>query len=240
MKTIWSIVSFLAVVHLLALVTFAVWLWHSDRLDGARVQQVRELFSMTIPEAQVAAKRAQTQVKAELAERKEVAFRADPPFSSAAAIEIGSQVTRHTNQEIRRLEDTKRRRLAQLAESQRLFEEQEAASKARVERWEETAAAEVSRKTDEQFAKTVKLLESLSPKQAKQKIVELLNTGKADQAVAYLNAMKPRSAAKVLGAFKTNAENKLATELLEQLRTFGLPADGPDNAGNADASPDTE
>ncbi len=240
MKTIWSIVSFLAVVHMLALATFAVWLWHSDRLDGARVQQVRELFSMTIPEAQVAAKRAETQVKAELAERKELAFRADPPFSSAAAIELGSQVTRHTDQEIRRLEDAKQRRLAQLAESQRLFEEQEAASKARVERWEETAAAEVSRKTDEQVAKTVKLLESLPPKQAKQKIVELASTGKTDQAVAYLNAMKPRLAAKVLGAFKTAAENKLATDLLEQLRTFGLPADGPDDAGNADAAPNTD
>ncbi len=240
MKTIWNIVSFLAVVHLLALATFAVWLWHSDRLDGARVQRVRELFSMTIPEAQVAAKRAQTQVKAELEERNEVALRADPPFSSAAAIEIGSQVTRHTEQEIRRLEDAKQRRLAQLAESQRLFEEQEAASKARVELWEKTAAAEVSRKTDEQFTKTVKLLESLPPKQAKQKIVELLSRGKTDQAVAYLNAMKPRVAAKVLGAFKTDAENKLATELLEQLTTFGLPADDLDDAGNADASPDTK
>ena len=57
MKTIWSIVSFLAVVNLLALTTFAVWLWHSDRLDGERVQQVRELFSMTIPEAQAAGRR---------------------------------------------------------------------------------------------------------------------------------------------------------------------------------------
>ena len=52
--------------------------------------------------------------------------------------------------------------------------------------------------------------------------------------------MKPRLAAKVLGAFKTTAENKLATDLLEQLRTFGLPADDPDDAGNANASPDTE
>ena len=111
---------------------------------------------------------------------------------------------------------------------------------ARIERWEKTVAAEVSRKADEQFAKTVKLLESLPPKQAKQTIVELLSTDKADQAVAYLNAMKPRLAAKVLGAFKTTAENKLATVLLEQLRTFGLPADGPDDAGNANASPDTD
>lgn len=240
MKTIWSVVSFLAVVHLLALATFAGWLWHSDRLDGERVQQVRELFAMTIPEARAAAKRAETQVKAELSQREELAFRADPPFSSAATIVLGSQVTRHTNQEIRRLEDAKRRGLAQLAESQRLVEEQEAASKARAERWEKTVATEMSRKADEQFAKTVKLLESLPPKQAKQKIVELLSTDRSDQAVAYLNAMKPRLAAKVLGAFKTIAENKMATDLLEQLRTFGLPADGPQDAGNADASPDSE
>jgi hypothetical protein len=240
MKTIWNIVSFLAVVHLLALATFAVWLWHSDRLDGARVQQVRELFSMTIPEAQVAAKRAQTQVKAELEERKEMAFRADPPFSSAAAIEIGSQVTRHTEQEIRRLEDAKQRRLAQLAESQRLFEEEEAASKARVELWEKTAAAEWKRQEDEQFAKAVKLLESQQPKQSKAMIVELVGAGKMDQAVAYINAMDERKSKKLIGAFKTPIEQKLATELLEQLRTFGLPADDPDDAGNADASPDTE
>ena len=240
MKTVWNILSFLAVVHLLALAMFVAWLWHSDRLDGDRVQQVREMFSMTIPNARIAAKQAQVRTEAELEQRRDQAFGEDPPFSSAATIEIGSQVTRHTDQEIRRLEDSKKRQLAQLAEAQRVSEEREAESKARVEAWEKAVAADKKRQEDEQFAKAVKLLESQQPKQGKTIIVELVGTGKMDQAVAYINAMDDRKRGKLLGAFKTPVEQKLATELLEQLRTFGQPADGPDDASNADAAPNTE
>lgn len=239
MKTVWNILSFLAVVHLLALAMFVAWLWHSDRLDGDRVQQVREMFSMTIPNARIAVKQAQVRTEAELEQRRDQAFGEDPPFSSAATIEIGSQVTRHTDQEIRRLEDSKKRQLAQLAEAQRVSEEREAESKARVEAWEKAVAADKKRQEDEQFAKAVKLLESQQPKQSKMIIVELVGTGKMDQAVAYINAMDDRKRAKLLGAFKTPVEQKLATELLEQLRTFGQPADGPDDASNANTAPNT-
>ncbi len=240
MKTIWNILSFLAVVHLLALTMFVAWLWHSDRLDGERVQQVRRMFSMTIPEAQVAARRGQVQAEAEVALQREQAIGDDPPFSSAATIELSSQISRHTDQEIRRLEDARKTNLAQLAEAQRASDEREAESKARVEAWEKTAAAEKKRQEDEQFAKAVKLLQSQQPKQAKTMIVELVATGKMDQAVAYINAMDDRKRGKLLGAFKSPAEQKLATELLEQLRTFGQPADRSDDASNADATPDTE
>ena len=237
MKTIWNILSFLAIVHLLALGMFVAWLWHSDRLDGDRVQQVREMFSMTIPNARIVAKQEESRAEAELEQRRDQAFGEDPPFSSAATIEIGSQVTRHTDQEIRRLEDAKKRQLAQLAEAQRASEEREAESKVRVEAWEEAVAADKKRQEDEQFAKAVKLLESLQPKQGKTIIVELVGADKLDQAVAYINAMDDRKRGKLLGAFKTPVEQKLATELLEQLRTFGQPAEGPDDASNADTSP---
>ena len=240
MKTIWNILSFLAVVHLLGLGMFVAWLWHSDRLDGDRVQEVREMFSMTIAKARIVAKQAQVRAEAELEQRRDQAFSEDPPFSSAATIELSSQVTRHTDQEIRRLEDAKKKQLAYLTEAQRVSEEREAESNARVEAWEETAAADKKRQEDEQFAKAVKLLESQQPKQGKAMIVELVGIGKIDQAVAYINAMDDRKRGKLLGAFKTSVEQKLATELLEQLRTFGQPADGPDDASNADTAPNTE
>ena len=83
-------------------------------------------------------------------------------------------------------------------------------------------------------------MESQQPKQAKTMIVELVGTGKMDQAVAYINAMDDRKRGKLLGAFKSPAEQKLATELLEQLRTFGRPADGSDDAGNADTAPNSQ
>ncbi len=70
--------------------------------------------------------------------------------------------------------------------------------------------------------------------------MELVGTGKMDQAVAYINAMDDRKRGKLLGAFKTPVEQKLATELLEQLRTFGQPANGPDDASNADTAPNPQ
>ncbi len=240
MKKIWNILSFLAVVHLLALTMFVAWLWQSDRLDGERVQQVRSMFSMTIPEAQVAAGRSQVQADAEVAELRDKARGDDPPFSSAATIELSSQVTRHTDQEIRRLEDAKLAMQTQAAEIERAAEEREAESKSRVEAWEATIAAEKMRQEDEQFGKAVKLLESQQPKQAKTMIVELVRIGKMDQAVAYINAMDDRKRGKLLGAFKSPVEQRLATELLEQLRTFGQPADASDDASNANATPTTD
>ena len=50
MKSIWTITSFFAIVHLLALMLFIGWLWRSDRLDMGRVQQLRELLAPTITE----------------------------------------------------------------------------------------------------------------------------------------------------------------------------------------------
>lgn len=83
-------------------------------------------------------------------------------------------------------------------------------------------ATDAQKRGDEQFLRAVKQLEQVPAKQAK-KILETLVAGKnVDQAVAYLDAMNPRAAAKVLREFKTDAEIPLATELLERLRTRGV------------------
>jgi len=52
MKTIWSIVSALAVGHLLALAGFGGWLVATERLDIERVRAIREMVQETIPEQQ--------------------------------------------------------------------------------------------------------------------------------------------------------------------------------------------
>ena len=59
--------------------------------------------------------------------------------------------------------------------------------------------------------------------------------GQLQQAVAYLDAMKPRAASKILKEFKSPSEIVLATELLEKLRTFGLGTVEPKEPGNDDA-----
>ena len=75
--------SFLAVVHLLALLMFAGWLWHTDRLDGQRLGQLRSLFAPTIAEAQTAAEQASLDAEARRQQQEEQVRRQDPPLPAA-------------------------------------------------------------------------------------------------------------------------------------------------------------
>ncbi|MHC4416012.1 MAG: hypothetical protein ACYS0G_12080 [Planctomycetota bacterium] len=238
MRTAWSVVSFLAVVHLLALGMFIGWLWQSNRLSADRVESMRALFAMTVPEARAAAERAvqETRMQAEGLELE--ARQRRPPLSSEAQIELVTRVQQQTEQSARRLNDVKEQLLRQLALATEQVDVERAALDAERRAWEEGVGAARERKADDQFTKAVKLLESLPPKEAKRKIVELVDSGKTDQAVAYLDAMSQRAAGKILAQFKTDQENELATELLERLRTFGVRPGRPDaakDASNADA-----
>ena len=54
MKTLWNVLAFMAVVNLLAMAGFVGWLWQSQRLSVDRLEQVRELLKLTIPEQEEA------------------------------------------------------------------------------------------------------------------------------------------------------------------------------------------
>ncbi|MCL4211512.1 MAG: hypothetical protein KJZ68_12725, partial [Phycisphaerales bacterium] len=115
--------------------------------------------------------------------------------------------------------------------SERVAFEQERAA------WERSRKIEQSKGQDEQFQRVVRLLETIPATQARDTLVELMRGGQIDDAVAYLNAMKPFAASKVLRAFKGD-EQPLATELLQRIRTLGgtPPADASGRATDADAA----
>ena len=46
-KSLWIIISTLAIANLLALIGFGAWLHTSDRLDGERLERVRRIFAET-------------------------------------------------------------------------------------------------------------------------------------------------------------------------------------------------
>ena len=54
MRVLWNMLSFLAVVNLLALAMVAGWLWKTDRLDRDRLERLRALFAQTITNEQAA------------------------------------------------------------------------------------------------------------------------------------------------------------------------------------------
>lgn len=218
MKSIWQAVSFLAVVHLLTLGLFGAWLWRSGRLDGSRVRQVREIFARTI---------AQEQSEADLNEETEPALDDEVVGRQIASVDQLGMLTalqRQERQTARRLQDETDMLSRQFEAMNQQTELERDRFEAERQSWRDAIAAEWRRKNDEQFAQTVRLYESLPPKQAKAMLLVLMEQGAQKQAVAYLDAMAPRTAGKILKELKAPEEILLATELLEDLRRFGLGA----------------
>lgn len=229
MKTIWNVLSFLAIVHLLSLTIFGLWLWQSGRLSAERVQTTRRLFAPTIAQAVEAERQAQRDAAARQLEAEEEARRTNPPHSSEVRLQQISRMEDVELRTIRRMEDERSMLFSQLEEERHRLEQREAALERERESWLARVEAAEQRRASEQFAKTVRQYESVQPKQAKNMMLELIDAGGMDQAVEYLNAMNARSASKIMAEFKDPVEIELATELLEQLRTLG--ADGPQPSG---------
>jgi len=242
MKNLWNIVSFLAVVHLLAVVMFGGWLWKSERLDGDRIRELREMLAMTIPEAEAAAARAAEEATVRRQQMAEANLRENPGLPSADRVRTIVDANQSEQRSARRIRDFKEQLARQMAQAEASIDEKREALQTEQESLVSGAAVERERRSADQLKKAVKILESLPPKQLKRQIIELVNSGSKEQAVIYLDAMNLRIAGKVFAEFKTDQEVKLAKELLERVRTLGRPdgqASVPTDSSNADRTPNT-
>jgi len=236
MRALWNVVSFVAVVNLLAVIMFGGWLWQSGRLDVDRFRRMREMLGMTIAQERAAQAAAEAEAEARLLEAREQARETNPPLPSVEQVRYVNLVDDQTRQAMRRLQDETEQHFARLSMNQAQIDRERAALDTEKQAWHQSIAEERQRRTDEQFQKTVKLYESAKPKLAKQWMLNLINKGEEHQVVAYLDAMNPRAAKKILDEFKTEEDARLATELLEKLRIFGLAAEATEDSGDADDS----
>lgn len=239
MKTLWSAVSFLAVVHLLAVLGLIGWLWQSGRLNEDRINSVRELLSPTVEEVR-RAEEEQAELDAEARRVQQAEQRMNTaPVTSADQIAMISKVREATLQSQQALEGEREMFTKQLEQNAQALAKREADFEERIAQWEASIEAERERRSDAQFAKAVTLLEQMGPKPAKDTIVQLMRDGGTEQAVAYLNAMTERNAARILVEMKDPTEEGLATVLLERLRRFGLEAEPDEVASNVDSNAST-
>jgi flagellar motility protein MotE (MotC chaperone) len=223
-RALWNIISTLAVANLLAVTGFVLWLQSSDRLDVDRVEAIRDILSETRSAEQA---RLEETAKNDEAEQARIKAEKDaqlPPITAydrLALSEESDEVTRQRLERMRRevedLQRTIRADSARLAESRSEFEAEKKA-------FEDMRDQLVAFEGDAQFKKTVALYETLRPAQARDLMQQLIDQGQTAQAVAYLNKMQPRTAAKIIAQFEDPA---LAAELLERLRTYGLRAEAP-------------
>jgi len=230
MKSLWNAISFLAVVHLLALVMLLLWLFQSGRLNRERVNDLRQWLGTTSAEARTAAAKSIKDAEAERLATAQKDNQSHPGADSETQIQRLTLMSQQEQQTRRSMDDERTMLQQQLSTSTAQVDQKQAAFDRQRQEWENTVKIERQRRTDAQFQQTVKLYEQATPKQAKKMLEELISQKHQDQAVAYLDAMNPRAASKVLKEFKTDEEIKLATELLEKLRTLGQTSENPPTA----------
>ena len=231
MRPLWTIVSFFAVVHLLAVLLFGAWLWRTDRLSMQRITAARQIFAPSIAEEA-------RQADERDAETRRAAGAEIIParLSSLEQLDVLTAMQDQEQQISQRLRQESEMLARQFEELNAKIEAEREAFEAQRRSWEEATRAERERKADEQFAQAVRQYESLPPKQAKELLSALADAGQRAQAVAYLDAMSARAASRILREFKTPPEIVLATELLEELRSFGLGLLEPESPADDDAA----
>jgi hypothetical protein len=221
-RSLWMIISTIALANLLALGGFLFWLHSSDRLDMDRLERIREILSETRAAEQTRLDATAEQERTEELRQREEAAAALPPLTSSERLFLNDESDLIARQRIERM----RREIEDLqrtlrTESARLDEREQEVQARRDEflaMREQIARIE----GDQQFKKTVNLLETMRPNQAQGMLQTLIDAGDVEQVVAYLNAMQPRTASRIVALFP---DPVVAADLLERLRTYGL---GPD------------
>lgn len=240
MRSLWIALSTLALANLMALGIAALWLNSTGRLSKDRVEQVRLLFAQTV--AQDKAKEAQAKAEADLAAKQaaEKAREKKPPITAEQRLEIIREYEETQRQKNERLQRETKDLLNQLEIRRNDFENERkkfiADKTASEKQWSEREATVSS----EQFAKTLKVYESVKAADAASMMGTLLAAGESGrtQVVAYLNQMQPRTSSRIIGEFQKQ-DPALAADLLERLRTYGLvaKAPNPDLKATPDAAP---
>ncbi|MFT5424225.1 MAG: hypothetical protein ACI89L_002019 [Phycisphaerales bacterium] len=220
MKLIWNVIAVLCFLNVVALLGIFGWLANSGRLNESRVQEVASIFtdSVEVEQAAVAkaerAEAAAVQLEMELPDRPPVTAE-DQLAMRVLQSAVDRQQVQRLSREISDLQSTLQRERELLDKKRAQLEADQAEFSAMRSQIAQSEGAE-------QFRKALTTIESVSPKAAKDMLMELIRTGSRDEAVGYLDAMQDRSRTKVISELVKSTETALAAELLEELRVRGI------------------
>ncbi|MCZ7632612.1 MAG: hypothetical protein M5U20_03905 [Phycisphaerales bacterium] len=158
MRTAWTILSVMAVAHLIALLGVAAWLWSTGRADAATVERVRQVLREP-PEERDARR----------AERAQAVAETSPPIpaSSADAIALRLHDDEAQRQRLERMRNEARTVAAMVAREMRTLEQRRVELDAEREAFESMRDRIVALEGDEQFRKALSVLAGLKPADAK-------------------------------------------------------------------------
>lgn len=175
MKKLWTILSILAVSNLLAMLAFVGYLKATDRLSMDRMRDLREKFSATVTQDNVKKTQAEADKKAAETKAAEEAKANKPPLNAeqqlATRVELSQldqQRLQRLREEIEGLRKTLSQERADLDRRQAKFDADQKAFADQVSQFTQSAG-------DEQFKKTLGILQSIKPKEAKAMLTEMLS-----------------------------------------------------------------
>lgn len=218
MKLAWNIVAFVALMNLLALLFLGGWLVATGRLNTERVEAVRTLFVLP---ADVEAARAEEARRAEdLRDQQaaELASLSGQPVGSDAQITAVEELARREALLMRRMERENAEDRKALEAFERQLTERERLLEERIAAFDDSRKRALEASEGEAFAAVVKLMEALPAKQAKDQVLLLVGSGRQEEAVRRLRAMRAGPRTGIFAAMKTEAEQQVASDLLESLR----------------------
>lgn len=220
MRTVWTILTTLAVANILAIAGFVAWLTMDDRLNVERLQRVREMLveRVTDERARVAEEEARAEAEANDPMRRVEGLL--PVAASEALMRRGTEqeiAVQHLLRREREVSDLQATLAATLASLER--RERDIAERERV--FDTNRARIAEREGSRQFRTAVASLEAQKPQAARDVLRSLLNTGGYDEVISYLNAMDGRPRDRIMAEFIKD-DPGLAAELLESIRVFGL------------------
>ncbi|MCH2132353.1 MAG: hypothetical protein MK116_01260 [Phycisphaerales bacterium] len=217
MKHLWFMVSSLALIIMIIAAVGIGWLSVTGELDADRVAALREAWFAPLAsetEASADEQDAATGARPGSSERR-LADRS----TAARQVAVSRQTLQQEVVMRQRQIDTALAELARaredLAREREIFEAARRASE----------EATPPRDADAQFRRSVQLIESAQPLQAKIWLLTMVDEGRFEDAVATLDAMRERSATRILREFQSGRELELAGKLLEALGRYGTSAD---------------
>ena len=228
LRALWTAISILLLLNVVLLLGFVLWLRTSGRLNGERIDQIREMLAVTVEQEkaqQEEAKALEEQAQEKAMELARLESVSDGPISLADRLTIQQERDEVALLRLDRLHKDIEGLQAQLELTKRQLSKQQEELGTKQKAFDEAVQQQVELETDENFQQTVSMYEKLKPKQAKQMFQDLLSQDRSGQVVEYLAAMQLRKAAAVLKEFKTPREISQATDLLQRLRERGIEPD---------------
>lgn len=227
MTKMWNIVSFLAVMNLIAVACFIAWLFGSGRMDTERLERTRLIYHVPIQQEtseRLAAEEADA-ISVELALEEASLVRL--PAGSSQPIDSLEAIEMHLQRMERRFRSDLERDRNELLDFERRLAAREADLERRIKLFEVSRADRRTTEERVEFARVTKLLESLPAKSSKEYLVLMCADGQMNDAIDYLREMRAGTRTSIFAAMKSAEEMQLASALLKSLR---VPPSAMDDA----------